>query len=685
MKRPLAAIGFSILISMMLLIFVENTVIAFCVLVLSAVLVAVFTFLKFRQASLCAVICFGIALACLLFMHSEYNRQKTLSLCGENVSVEAVITQEPVFSHSKGRFYFETRLKTLRGEKAYGKIRLSFSETYDGIDAQSLFIGDKISFSANTYRIGQNVDSIHDYYCSLGIYSGGYGMTDLTVEPPEIRSLNYYVNLFREWMVKKIRFNFDKETAGLVIAILVGDKDFVSDEIYSDFKKSGAAHIMAVSGMHLSVWILFFSLLLDRFKKHRVLINSVLMIITVLVMFIASFTPSVMRAGVMVLLALSGKCINRNADSVNSLGFSCAVLLLSNPYMAVNTGFLLSVFSVLSIFILGVPSAKLLSEKLKNKLKGELIKKLSDTVVTSVCISVGVTVFTFPILVYAFGGISLVSPLTNLLLFPVVTPFMVLSACFVAFSSVPYLSTVISLAVNALSEYILGVTNLATDLPFSYMAADYRHVIFWLILVVFIAVASVLITRKRNFAFKITCSIIAFSIVFSLGYQIKASISQCKIIPVKTDTDCAYIVSMNSRGVIIGMSEDYYFDKNLSDVLSRENITPDVFIYTGSTDSDEAEYLLRKYGIKNSITRPGDSAVLFGDIKIVKQEGFVSVEGNGISVAIFENEGLQTEHNCDIIINNYGLLSSGTENGLFAAEPFEYLTLKNGGNISVGR
>ncbi len=685
MKRPLAATGFSILFSLIVLILVKNTLAALCVLILSAALGTAFTFLKFRQASACAVTCFGIALACLLFMNSEYNRQKTLSLCTENVTVEAVITEKPLFSHSKGRYYAEARLKSIGSERAYGKIRLSFNETYDGIDAQSLLTGDRISFIGKTYKIGQDADSIHDYYCSLGIYTGGYSITDLKVTPPRLRPLDHYVSMFRDWMIKKIRFNFDKETAGLVIAVLVGDKDFVSDEVYSDFKKSGAAHIMAVSGMHLSVWILFFSLLLDRFKKHRVLINLLLMLITVLIMFIASFTPSVMRAGFMVLLSLFGKCINRDADSVNSLGFSCTVLLCCNPYMAVNIGFLLSVLSVLSIFLFGVPCARLIEEKLSHKLKLDIVKKAFSLVTTSICISLGVTLFTFPVSVSAFGGISLISPFTNLLLFPVVTPFMVLSAVFVAFSAVPYLSTVIDFAVNILSQYITAVTRFSSAIPFSYIPADYRHIIFWAVLFIFAVVSFVLVTRKRDMAFKITLSIIVFSVLLSFACQIRESLTQYKFTAVKTDSACSYIISMNGRGILVGMSDDYYFDKNLSDTLSKENITLDAFVFTENTDKNEAGYILKKYGIEHCLSSQGDSAALFGKVRVVKKKGFVTVEGNGICAIIFENEGLQTEADCDIIINNYGLLSARADADRCTAEEFETLTVRNGGNISIGR
>lgn len=655
MKRPLAVSGFTALILVLCFIHFESTALALCILVFAAAGLVISTFLKSKQAVYCVTVCIGAVLACLLFMHTELRKEQTFHLCGENTTVQAVISERAEFSHENGRYYAVAKLKTIGGKKAYGKIRLSFSETYDKIDPDILNIGDKITFSGTVYKIGESSDEIHNYYSSIGIYTGVYGIEKLKTEAPKYRSISYYVDKIRTLLTDKINYSFDNKTAGVIIAILTGDKSYTEDETYSVFKKSGAAHIMAVSGMHLSVWILFLSLVLAGFKRYKVITNLILSIAVIFIMFLASFSPSVMRAGFMVFLNLFGKAIGREPDGLNSLGFATMCLLCVNPYMAVNVGFQLSFLSVASIFMLALPCHNFLTRKFIDRFSFGQFEKAVSAIILSFCISLSVTLFTFPVTATAFGGVSLVSPLTNMLLLPVMTPLIVLSALYSLFSFVPVVSTLLSLAVKIIVAYTVKVVDFTSSIPFSYISTDSTHLIIWAVLAILFFITALLIKYKRTAYAKVSAFIVSAVFIFSLYGEFNASLTSYKITPVINDYNSCYIVSMNGRGVLVGLSDYYYFETNLKNTAEELGISIDAIVCLDSKDKEIAEYAATEHKTEYILDEKGESTVLFGEVEVKHKGSFAYVEGYGISAVFFQKEGLQSVLGCDIMYDRYGM------------------------------
>ncbi|MBQ8504225.1 MAG: ComEC/Rec2 family competence protein [Clostridia bacterium] len=577
------------------------------------------------------------------------------------MSVEAVISEEPEFIHENGRWYAVARLKRISGKKAYGKIRLSFSESRDALDAESMKTGDKISFNATVYKIGQASADVHKYYSSTGIYTGGSNIKNLSVQKPLYRPVSYYVSLVRGYLIDTVSHSFDNKTAGVIIAILTGDKSYTDNDTYAKFRLSGAAHIMAVSGMHLSVWVLFFSFLLDKFKKHKLIKSVLLSSVVLFVMFLSCFSASVMRAGVMVLLHLTGKLIGRKSDGINSLGFASIVLLCFNSYTAINVGFQLSFMSVASIYILAFPVIEYIEGRLLHKIPTEPMKKLFSAVASSLCISLSVTLFTFPITVMAFGGISLVSPFTNLLLLPSATPLMVLSGIYVALSFVPAVSTVLKLIVKLTADYTIGVVEFSAGLSGAYLSVNSRHIIIWMIFAFLIIFSLFMLIKKRLVLSKISFSAVIIAFIFAMFNQLSTSLGQYKITPVLSENASAYIISMNGRGVLAGVGTDYYFESALADTVERLGVSLDAVVCRDEKEIHEAGYICAGYDIDYVIDDTGEAVVLFGQVRIENAEDYISVCGNGISAGIFQKDYLQSHNSCDIILNKYGVLFPNEE------------------------
>lgn len=473
MKRPLAVFGFTLFGALLCLSISESKALASCGLFASVILFLIFILIKkTRQSALVPVFLSALVAGCLLFMLFEINYENKMLLCGENVKVEAAVCESPYFSEENFRSYCYVRLITVGGEKTRAKMRLSFSQTFDGIDRDSLVIGDRLSFNATVYPLGSFYGRYLNYFKSHNAYFGAYGIENLTLTERENRSFSYYIDLMRDYVEKCFSHDFDNSTASVLIAILTGEKTFMESELYDSFKRSGVVHILAVSGMHLSIWINLLGYYIS-FKGVKGKVGGIFLILFVIFMMnFASFTGSVRRAGVMSLLYIAGKMLGKESDSLNNLGFACICVLFANPYAVYDVSFLLSVTATASIHIFALPLSKKLLYYLPMKLKRGVVGSAVKAVTLTFLISIGVMIFTLPVCVWYFGGVSLASPFTNVLLFFVLAPLLVLTGAYTVLRFVPFASSAVAVVLKTLCGYIISVCTKVSSFEYSYIEIE---------------------------------------------------------------------------------------------------------------------------------------------------------------------------------------------------------------------
>ena len=141
---------------------------------------------------------------------------------------------------------------------------------------------------------------------------------------------------------------FPADTFGFAKALLLGDKTDLTYAQNTDFSVSGISHIVAVSGLHVSILCAVIFLVS---RKRRFL--TAIIGIPVLLFFAAvvGFTPSVTRAVLMQCLMMLAVAVDREYDPPTALAFACLVILIHCPLTIASVGFQLSVASVAGIFL----------------------------------------------------------------------------------------------------------------------------------------------------------------------------------------------------------------------------------------------------------------------------------------------------------------------------------------------
>lgn len=455
---------------------------------------------KTRQSLILPTVLAAVLTGCLflLLFESDYNR--TVSFAGENVTVEGTVTESPYFSTENKRHYCEIKVRSISGKRVKTKMRLSFSESRDGIDCKSLLIGNKITFSGTVYPMGSYNETYKPYYKSQAIYLGAYGIENFTVSESRFKPLSFYIDALRDKITENLLHDFDNDVATLLIALISGDKTLMEEGIYDNFKRSGVVHIMAVSGLHLSIWVMFLSFFID-FRGRKGKVMSLLMIVFTLFMLnFAYYTGSVKRAGSMTILTFVGTFLARKADSLNSLGFAAICVLLLNPFAVLDISFMLSFLSTLGIIIFALPLSERIMKPFNDK--KETVKKILKPFAVSFSISVCVSFITLPVVVYYFGGISLAAPVTNMLLLFAGTPLILLTGLYSFLRFVPFISHIMALIMKYLSLYMLKITEYIASFEFSYIATEHiqirNTVTFVSLIIVLVVIALVYIGKYKE-------------------------------------------------------------------------------------------------------------------------------------------------------------------------------------------
>lgn len=471
MKRPLAVMGLTLFFVMLTLSFLSASRAAVAAgAVFFALLLGSVLHPRLRRSGFWPTLCFSGLLGCLLFLlFCTLQRQPALSLAGTRDVLTCEARSYPTPNSTGKRLNVTAKVTLDDGTRVPGSVQLSLPRYEQS--AAEIEPGDTVRFTGTLYALGGDNASVIRSYHSRSLFLGANPILNLTVEKASYVSPYHRILRWRQRLIRTLSRAFEPEQASFVTAVLFGDKSTMPDDLYTAFRRAGAAHIMAVSGLHLSAWIFF---LLSIWKKRTQDLRRaglVLSGVTLLLMALAACSGSVLRAGLMMLVYLFGLVLRKNADGLNSLGFACLMILCVRPAFCFHVGFILSVLSTLAILTVALPLTERSRAKIGARIRQPVLGGALGACAASAIISVCVTVVTLPVQIGAFGSVSLVTVVTNLLLMPFLLPLLVFGGLFLLLHWVPLLGTLLHFLTNTLALYCIKVAKAMSALPFALWTA----------------------------------------------------------------------------------------------------------------------------------------------------------------------------------------------------------------------
>ncbi|NNK94292.1 MAG: DNA internalization-related competence protein ComEC/Rec2, partial [Desulfobacterales bacterium] len=272
-----------------------------------------------------------------------------------------------------------------------------------------------------------------EYLAKKGIYRVGTISSPLMIQPVVNRfhhrsPSSYRVERARAIIAQNLSVFLPATQSGLYRALLLGDKTGVPVSVIEAFKGAGVMHILAISGMHMSLLGIFiFSIMYWLLRRSEYLILttnvkklSVLFCIPVLCLYtlLAGANTPVLRSFVMSLFVVFALCINRKKSTITILAGAALILLLFDPLALGTASFQLSFAAVGTIIMISPKIRSWASPVASNdsisRFKNGLIRWLKIGVMVSFAATLG----TAPLLLYHFNRLSLVTIPANIIIEP---------------------------------------------------------------------------------------------------------------------------------------------------------------------------------------------------------------------------------------------------------------------------
>ena len=279
---------------------------------------------------------------------------------------------------------------------------------------------------------------------------------------------------FKSAFVEKIQILFPEPHASYLAGLLIGDRAGIPKELYEAFKRTGTAHVVALSGFNITIiissLIFIFNILGIPFYLSGMLLSFFIILFSIMV----GGEPSIVRAAFMGVMAIFARQNFRMYDAARALLFAAAVMAFMNPkLLRFDVGFQLSFAATAGIIFLSP-----LFERKLLKINSPYIRTLLATTLSAECA-------VYPLLLVYFGGVSLIAPFANIMMIPTVPFAMLFGFIAAVFGFISHaLSFVIVPFAWILLEYEIAIVSFFSALPLAY--SEVPRLAQWIFLIFFV-------------------------------------------------------------------------------------------------------------------------------------------------------------------------------------------------------
>ena len=287
----------------------------------------------------------------------------------------------------------------------------------------------------------------------------------------------------RAWIVERSDELWHAPQSSLAAGLIVGSREQFSVALTTAMQRTGTTHLVAVSGENVVVIMWIFGVLMPR--RRPWLRAGLLGLVLLAFALLTGGTASVTRAGLVAFILLLARGFGRPTSSLRLLLIVAAIIAVFDPLVVVaNLGFQLSFLAVFGLIVFAEPLTNLLH------LPRWLGVPLATTLAASLC--------TAPLLAASFGIVSIISPLTNLVLVAVVNPAMLLAIGAVVGSIIPLLGQFIAWLTWPFLGFVTNVISLASRIPGASLSVQFPVWGAWISIVVIGVFGYWLDYRKRK-------------------------------------------------------------------------------------------------------------------------------------------------------------------------------------------
>lgn len=479
-------------------------------------------------------------------------------------------------------------------------------------------IGDTMSFDCdfNPLESDYLFDS-QSYYKPENIYLSADNITNPEISSNHNALIRNILYGYREKMILKFRLNMDKDTSAFLSAMVFGDKSDMTDSAKTMLYRSGIGHIMAISGIHVAICAGFVMLILKKLRLNKIISFGILCSLLSVMIIITESPMSVVRASIMLAIFYGSEFFRRENDTFNSLATAVLIICISNPFVIHNQGFLLSVSGTYGIGVL----APYMTKNTDSRIARDFLSMFY----VSVCV--------IPLSIMYFDEVSIISPVTNIILIPLCSISLLIGLVFVMSGGLLNLLFI----ADYLIKFIMFLTELISKNSWIYISGDSKTLFFVVISLFITGISVYFIFRNR----KLINIIIACGIVFMCGYKY-AEYAENKDTLTLTllgkNQNVSAVINCNGNTDIIDLSGHYQSPEYVKKYLSQNHIcSVNNLLLTKNREALSASYqsALEFTDVKNIYKCSGDEIrIKYNDYTFSYNNGILTLISDGYSVCV---------------------------------------------------
>jgi competence protein ComEC len=385
--------------------------------------------------------------------------------------------------------------------------------TIDPDKKHTVLAGKEIVINSVVKEINQPLNpstfNYSSYLLNRGILYKTFVKSDKYIVTGESEwSINGLSTVMRNHLINRLRdLDISEATVAFFASITLGDKSLLDRETKEVFAKAGAMHLLAISGLHVGIVYLILSYLLMQIPSRSLRKNMSAIIISVIWFYaiVTGLSPSVQRSALMFSLIAVGKFITPKIQIYNNIFLSAFILLLINPDLIFDVGFQLSYTAVVSIVFFYNRIFKLI------KTRNRVLKYLWGLIAVSIAAQIG----TFPLSIYYFNQFPNLFILSNIFIVPMTVTNLGLSLVFIGVHPVPYISKVVSVCIDYLSQAIIYVTEKIASLPYAASENIYISSTTFITLMLFVIMFGTYLAHKKFRYLLLSCILLISALSIS--------------------------------------------------------------------------------------------------------------------------------------------------------------------------
>ncbi len=501
-----------------------------------------------KHLLLCTSLCILMATLSLTgsFLHYDTVYKKRAEMDGKTYSVDATVTS--VRSQTNFVSNYVVEVLNVNNEKDTHKALLVCEYS------AALRTGDRITVNAtaslpNTTpgrydeKTSLHSDNIFVIYTSEnedGIDVVEYASDDLTFE-----GINYDLSSI-------LTNSIGGEEGNLASALLLGNKDLLQNATQRDFRRAGASHILALSGLHMSIIMGIAMFIMKRLTRKRWLIAITLSIFAVVYLGITGFSLSATRAVIMLLVVYLSMLISGVPDSLTSLSIAGTLIMLFSPGAVADAGFWMSFSATLGILVFLPPVNDFFNQclsKYDDKFKHSLYKALFS-IITAFVTGLAAILPLLAVTCIFTKELSYASAISSVVLAIPTTVIIFLSLILLPLHTLPFISEIIVKVIKIMSNIMFDWCAYVSEMEDVVVSLNYPFAILMAIVLASALLYSFIIKRNNPFTSLVPFAVCLTLFIGTMAVYEYQNQDKLKVSYINASSNSDMLVLSNERDVV---------------------------------------------------------------------------------------------------------------------------------------